>query len=168
LRLSVNIPLGALMKLPIAALVRDNRPPNTSWPGLILEVSEDQVLRDIRLVHEIATQLSIYNVFLAIDRFGYAPNMMASLVDLPHVEFKLAHGFVSGCTQDNVKHELCESVVQLAHKYKHQVVAVGIDQRDDLQTLTQMGCDFGQGMLLGPPLPKDKIIKMIKIRAAQR
>jgi EAL domain-containing protein (putative c-di-GMP-specific phosphodiesterase class I) len=84
------------------------------------------------------------------------------------VELKLAHGFVAGCTQDKVRHQLCETVVQLAHKHNHQVVAVGIDQRDDLQTLTRMGCDLGQGMLLGPPLPKDKIIKMIKIRGGQR
>jgi len=168
LRLSVNIPLDALMRLPIAALVREHRPSSSSWPGLTLEVSEDQLLRDIKLVYEIATQLSIYNVYLAIDRFGYAHNVLTSLLELPHVELKLARGFVAGCTEDKVKRQLCESVVQLAHKYKHQVVAVGIDQRDDLQTLTRMGCDLGQGMLLGPPLPKDKIVKMIKIRGGRQ
>ena len=168
LRLSVNIPLNALMRLPIATLVREHRPSSSSWPGLTLEVSEDQLLRDIKLVYEIATQLSIYNVYLAIDRFGYAHNVLTSLLELPHVELKLARGFVAGCTEDKVKRQLCESVVQLAHKYKHQVVAVGIDQRDDLQTLTRMGCDLGQGMLLGPPLPKDKIVKMIKIRGGRQ
>jgi len=90
--------------------------------------------------------------------------VLTSLLELPHVELKLARGFVSGCAHDKVKRQLCESVIALAHKYKHQVVAVGLDQRDDILALTGMGCDLGQGMLLGPPLPKDKIAKMIKIR----
>jgi EAL domain-containing protein (putative c-di-GMP-specific phosphodiesterase class I) len=168
LRLSVNVPLDALVKLPIAALVREHRPPVSSWPGLILEIGEDQLLRDIRLVYELATQLSIYDVHLAIDRFGYAHTALMSLLELPRVELKLARGFVVGCAQDRVKRQLCGSVIELAHKYKRQVVAVGVDQVEDAQALTQMGCDQGQGMLLGPPLTKAKLRQMIKIRAERR
>lgn len=168
LRLSVNVPLDALIKLPIAALVREHRPQFSSWPGLILEVSEDQLLRDIRLVYELATQLSIYDVHLAIDRFGYAHTALTQLLQLPRVELKLARGFVVGCAQDRVKRSLCGSVIELAHKFKRQVVAVGVDQLEDLQTLTRLGCDQGQGMLLGPPLPKAKLRQMIKIRGSRK
>jgi EAL domain-containing protein (putative c-di-GMP-specific phosphodiesterase class I)/CheY-like chemotaxis protein len=168
LRLSVNVPLHALVKLPIAALVREHRPQVSSWPGLILEISEDQLLRDIRLVYELATQLSIYDVHLAIDRFGYAHTALTSLLELPRVELKLARGFVVGCAHDRVKRQLCSSVIELAHKFKRQVVAVGVDNLEDMQALTQMGCDQGQGMLLGPPLTKAKIRQMIKIRADRK
>jgi EAL domain-containing protein (putative c-di-GMP-specific phosphodiesterase class I)/CheY-like chemotaxis protein len=168
LRLSVNVPLDALVKLPIAALVREHRPMFSSWPGLILEVSEDQLLRDIRLVYELATQLSIYDVHLAIDRFGYAHTALTQLLELPRVELKLARGFVVGCAQDRVKRSLCGSVIELAHKFKRQVIAVGVDQLEDLQALTRLGCDQGQGMLLGPPLPRAKLRQMIKIRGNRK
>ncbi len=84
------------------------------------------------------------------------------------MELKLARGFVVGCAQDRVKRQLCSSVIELAHKFKRQVVAVGVDNLEDLQALTQMGCGQGQGMLLGPPLPKAKIRQMIKIRADRK
>jgi len=38
----------------------------------------------------------------------------------------------------------------------------------DVQALTRMGCDFGQGMLHGPPLPTMKIRQMIKSRMGQK
>jgi EAL domain-containing protein (putative c-di-GMP-specific phosphodiesterase class I) len=161
LRLSVNVPMDALVKLPIAALVRDNRPRVSSWPGLILEIGEDQLVRDIRLAHEFAIQLSIYNIYLAVDRFGYAHSSFTAMLELPHVELKLDRAFVSGCAKDPVKRQLCESVIALAHRHKRQVVAVGIEQLEDAQALTRMGCDQGQGRLLGAPMPKDRLRWMI-------
>src|SRR5262249_26292891 len=41
--LAVNVPVSALVKLPIADIVRAGRPKAESWPGLILEVTEDEV-----------------------------------------------------------------------------------------------------------------------------
>jgi EAL domain-containing protein (putative c-di-GMP-specific phosphodiesterase class I) len=148
--------------------VRDNRPRSSSWPGITLEVREDQILRDVRLVHEIATQLSIYNIYLAIDRFGYALSSLTDLMELPNVELKLDRSFVTGCAHDTVKKQLCQSVIALAHKYHRRVVAVGIEQLQDAQTLTRMGCDFGQGTLLGPPMSKDKVRQMIRINANRK
>jgi EAL domain-containing protein (putative c-di-GMP-specific phosphodiesterase class I)/ActR/RegA family two-component response regulator len=164
LRLSVNIPMHALTKLPIAAIVRENRPRSSRWPGIILEVREDQIVRDIPLAYEIATQLSIYNIFLAIDGFGYAASALAQLTEFPNVEFKLDRNFVAGCAADDAKKQLCQSLIELARRRDRRIIAVGLDQLQDVQALTRMGCDFGQGMLLGPPLPTIKIRQMIKIR----
>jgi EAL domain-containing protein (putative c-di-GMP-specific phosphodiesterase class I)/ActR/RegA family two-component response regulator len=163
LRLSVNIPMHALMKLPIAAIVRENRPRSSRWPGIVLEIPEDQILRDIPLAYEIAAQLSIYNIHLAIDGFGNANSSLAQLMELPNVELKLDYNFISGCAHDENKKEQCRTVIEMAHRHKRRIVAVGIDHLPDLQALTRMGCDFGQGMLLGPPLPTVKIRQMIKI-----
>jgi EAL domain-containing protein (putative c-di-GMP-specific phosphodiesterase class I)/ActR/RegA family two-component response regulator len=163
LRLSVNIPMHALTKLPIAAIVRENRPRSSRWPGIVLEIREDQVLRDIPLAYEIATQLSIYNIYLAIDGFGNANSSLGKLMELPNVELKLDHNFIAGCAQDDAKKEQCWAMIEMAHKYGRRIVAVGIDQLPDMQSLSRMGCDFGQGMLLGPPLPTMKIRQMIKI-----
>ena len=81
--------MTALTKLPIAALVRENRPRSPSWPALILEVTEDQIVRDIPLAHEIATQLRIYDIHLAIDDFGSGYSSLARLQELPFAELKL-------------------------------------------------------------------------------
>jgi EAL domain-containing protein (putative c-di-GMP-specific phosphodiesterase class I) len=168
LRLSVNVPMHALTKLPIAAIVRENRPQSSRWPGIVLEIREDQVLRDIPLAYEIATQLSIYNIYLAIDGFGNANSSLGKLMELPNVELKLDHNFISECAQDVVKKEQCGAMIEMAHKYGRRIVAVGIDQLPDLQALIRMGCDLGQGLLLGPPLPTMKIRQMIKINTSRK
>jgi EAL domain-containing protein (putative c-di-GMP-specific phosphodiesterase class I) len=45
LRLAVNVPAIILPKLPIKALIAEYRPPSNNWPGLILEVTEDEIVR---------------------------------------------------------------------------------------------------------------------------
>jgi EAL domain-containing protein (putative c-di-GMP-specific phosphodiesterase class I) len=164
LRLSVNVPLSALTKLPIAAIVRESRPQSPRWPGIVLEVPEDQILRDIPLVYEIATQLSIYKIHLAIDGFGYGLSSITKLLELPNVELKLDKTFVAGCAQDDVKRQLCDSVITQARKHGRRVVAVGIEKLEDAQALSRLGCDLGQGMLLGPPMTTTKIRQLIRIQ----
>ena len=112
--LSVNLPISALIKLPIAALVRDHRPKSTFWPGLIFEIGEDQIIRNIPLVREFAAQLALYNIRIAVDRCGFAQSSLPALLDLPHVEFKLDRSFVIGCAGDPAKQRLCESIIDLA------------------------------------------------------
>jgi EAL domain-containing protein (putative c-di-GMP-specific phosphodiesterase class I) len=121
-------------------------------------------LRDIPLAYEIATQLSIYDIFLAIDGFGYAASALAQLMEFPNSELKIDRNFVAGCAADEAKKQLCQSLIELARKRDRRIVAVGLDQLQDVQALTRMGCDFGQGMLLAPPLPTMKIRQMIKSR----
>jgi EAL domain-containing protein (putative c-di-GMP-specific phosphodiesterase class I) len=166
--LSVNVPITALIKLPIAALVRDHRPQSTSWPGLILEVGEDQIIRDIPLVREFASQLALYNIRIAVDRCGFAPSSFPALMDLPNVEFKLDRSFVIGCGGDPVKRELCESLISQAHKHKRRVVAVGLEKPEDARFFTSIGCDYGQGVLLGPPLEKGKLRQMLRIQSGRK
>jgi EAL domain-containing protein (putative c-di-GMP-specific phosphodiesterase class I) len=168
LRLSINVPMSALVKVPIASLVRENRPKASNWPGLILEISEDQILRDIPLAHEIATQLRIYNVHLAIDRFGAGISSFTHLQELPFAELKLDRRFVAGCAENDTSARFCQAAVQLAHRLGCKAVAVGIDRRQDLDVLTPMGCDMGQGIFLGPPMPKEKLAAMVQHRSIQQ
>ena len=161
LGLLINVPMDAFNKLPIAAVVRENRPNSVGWPGLILEISEDQMARDVRLTYAFAAQLSIYNIHLAIDRFCGSPSAAKSLLELPHVELKLDRSLVVGCGADPAKRELCETLITVAHDYKRKVVAVGIEHLQDATTLTKAGCDFGQGNLFCSPQLKEQLCQKI-------
>ena len=58
LKLAINVPVTALTTLAIPALVREHRPADPKWPGLILEVTEDEIIRDIALANEVATRFA--------------------------------------------------------------------------------------------------------------
>jgi EAL domain-containing protein (putative c-di-GMP-specific phosphodiesterase class I) len=162
LRLSVNIPASILLKLPIKALVTAHRPQSTTWPGLTLELSEDQIVREIALTRKIAEELKICNVALAIDDFGAGYSSLSSLRELPFAELKIHRSFVKNCAVDVTNAAICQTAIDLCHRFGSTVVAKGIDSIADLQALIVMGCDFGQGPLLAPPMPKDGFLEALR------
>jgi EAL domain-containing protein (putative c-di-GMP-specific phosphodiesterase class I) len=161
LQLCVNVPSNALLSVPIAQLVRQNRPKSEAFPGLVLEITEDQALRSIPLAQEIAAQLRIYDCELSLDDFGQGHSSLARLRDLPFASLKIDRSFVMGCADDPVKLDLCRTIMEMAHRFGCTVVAEGIETQVDLEALRELGCEQGQGYLLGRPMPKDELIRRL-------
>jgi EAL domain-containing protein (putative c-di-GMP-specific phosphodiesterase class I) len=168
LRMAVNTSIGALTNLNLPSLVRQHRPKTDEWPGLILEVTEDQVIEDVALVHEIATQLRIYGIALSIDDFGEGYSSFARLRELPFHELKLDSSFVQGCAEDTTKAGICQSIIDLAHHFGAVAVAEGVESEFDLAAIRDMGCDIAQGYLFAQPMPKSELICMVGERASAR
>ena len=70
LRLSVNIPMPALLKISVPDIVQAHHPADQKWPGLIIDVPEEQIVGDLSLASELSKKLEAQNVRLAIDNFG--------------------------------------------------------------------------------------------------
>ncbi|MBI3704656.1 MAG: EAL domain-containing protein [Rhizobiales bacterium] len=164
LHLSINVPASALSKLPIADIVAQNRPQSENWPGLILEVTEDQIVRDIAMAKQCAAELKASGVTIAIDDFGAGYSSFSSLRDLPFAELKLDGSFVKNCAVDATNAAICQTAIDLAHRFGSVAVAKGIESMADLQALLVMGCDFGQGMLVAPPTPKERFLELLSQR----
>jgi EAL domain-containing protein (putative c-di-GMP-specific phosphodiesterase class I)/ActR/RegA family two-component response regulator len=165
LRVAVNTSVGALTRLPLSALVREHRPKSEKWPGLILEVTESEVVKDVYTVHEIATQLRIYGITLAIDDFGEGHSSFARLREMPFGELKLDRSFVHGCAEDPANIGICQAVITLAHHFGVVAVAEGIEKASDLRAIRSMGCDLGQGYLFARAMPKAELLSMLGERA---
>ena len=166
LRLAINVPVDALLKQPIPAIVREGRPRGDGWLGIILEVTEDQIIRDIATAHEIATQLRIYQVSLAIDDFGKGYSSLARLRELPFGELKLDQSFVQNSGADATNATLCKLVIDLAHRFGAVAVAEGIETTIDLDAIQCLGCDLGQGFLLARPMPKELFMSRLMVGEA--
>ncbi len=164
LHLAINVPVGVLLKLPIAQLVSEYRPQSGQWPGLIVEVTEDQIVRDIALANEIAAQLRVSGISIAIDDFGAGYSSLSSLRDLPFAELKIDRSFVRGCSTDATNAAICQTAIDLAHRFGSGAVAEGVENQADLQALMVMGCDFGQGVLIAPPMPKERFLHLLRQR----
>ena len=158
LRLAVNAPVKALIDPQLAILVRDNHPRNSKWPGLILEVTEDEAVQQFDAVSEAAVQLRIYNVTLAIDDFGSGYSSFARLKQLPFSELKLDRSYVKNCATDSMNAGICQSIVELARATGASCVAEGIETATDRDALIRLGCEIGQGYLLGRPMSVGKLI----------
>jgi EAL domain-containing protein (putative c-di-GMP-specific phosphodiesterase class I) len=148
----------------VAALVEEHKPRSERWPGIIVEVTEDQVVRDLRLAQEIASRLRGSGISIAIDDFGAGYSSLASLRELPFVELKLDHSFVRDCATDATSAAICQTAIDLAHRFGSAAVAEGIESQAALQAIMGMGCDFGQGVLIAPPMPQETFLELLMQR----
>ncbi len=161
LKLSVNVPASAFVKLPIAQLLREERPKTGNWPGLILEVTEDEVMHDLKIANEVADQLRALNCSLALDDFGAGYSSLARLRQLPFSELKIDRSYVTDCHVDKVNGGLCETIVELAKRFDLKTVAEGIETPHESHKLQGIGCDIGQGYLFARPMAKAAFVALL-------
>jgi EAL domain-containing protein (putative c-di-GMP-specific phosphodiesterase class I) len=167
LHLAINVPASALSRLPLARMVSEHRPRSESWPGLILEITEDQIVRDIEVAQSVAPELKACGVSLAIDDFGAGYSSFSSLRAVPFAELKVDSSFVKNCATDANNAAICQTAIDLAHRFGSMAVAEGIESMTDLQALVVMGCDFGQGMLVAPAMPRERFLELLRQRAGR-
>lgn len=168
LRLSVNSPLAALAKLKVEDMVKAHQPSGDKWAGLIIEVPEDDVAADLKLATELAQSFAPSNVQLAIDRFGHKQEVLEQLREIPFAEIKIDSRLVADCGTDKTNAPLCRAAIDLAHGFGRAAVAMGIEKASDAMALVSMGCDFGQGFLLGQPMPEERFVSLLRQRAASQ
>ncbi len=120
LRLAVNIPVSALVKLAVADIVQSYRPQYEKWPGIIIDVPEEQIVTELTLASEIAKKLRPLDIYLAVDDFGRGYSSLAQVKELPFAELKLARTFIADCGTDKVNAPLCKTVIDLAHQFRQR------------------------------------------------
>ncbi len=166
LRMAVNMPVNALRKVAIVDIVQSYWPHFERWPGLLIDITEEQVIADFELARDTAAQLDPLNVKFAIDDFGRDYSAVMRLSDLSFAEIKLDRSFVTGCGTDQTNAPLCKAAIDLAHSFGSIAVGVGIERASDALALVGMGCDYGQGFLLGQPMPEERFIALLRQRAS--
>jgi EAL domain-containing protein (putative c-di-GMP-specific phosphodiesterase class I) len=160
-RLAINVPVSILQTTDFIRNVRRHLPAHPQFPGLIVEITEDEAISDPELARETAIQLRLYNVHVSIDDFGIGHSSLARLEELPFVELKLDRSFVDGCSTDVRKRSTCQTVVDLAHQFGLTAVAEGVETADDLQILIGMGYDVVQGFYFAKPMNSGAFAKML-------
>lgn len=163
-KLAVNTPVSALIKLRLADILRRERPKAENWPGLILEVTEDEIVNDLQVANDVANELRGHNCSLAIDDFGAGYSSLARLRQLPFSELKIDRSYVINCDSDRTNAGLCEVIIELAHRFGLKCVAEGIETVHESHKLQSMGCNVGQGYLFSKPMDKGKFISLLRRR----
>jgi EAL domain-containing protein (putative c-di-GMP-specific phosphodiesterase class I) len=167
-KLSVNVPVSALVNLPIPTMLREERPRAENWPGLIMEVTEDQIIHDLKMANDVADALREFNCTLAVDDFGAGYSSLARLRQLPFSELKIDRSYVTDCHIDRVNAGLCETIVELGKRFGLKTVAEGIETPHESHKLQGLGCEIGQGYLYAKPMSKAQLIGTVRRRLAGR
>lgn len=157
--ISVNASIALLSKLPLAALIRKHRPKPENWPGLILEVTETEVLQDLPSAERLAETVRACHCRFALDDFSASSASLSRLKDLPFTELKIDRSYVSNCHDDRANAALCETIIDLGARFGLTTVAEGIESVYEYHKLQGLGCDIGQGYLFSKPLSKTAFVE---------
>ena len=125
-------------------------------PGrLVLEVTETLLVKDAVRGVETLQQLRDLGVQLALDDFGTGYSSLSYLRNLPLDSLKIAQEFVEGLVFSEHDAAFIRLIVGLAKTIGLKVVAEGIETREQLDLLREIGCDLGQGYYFSKPMDFD-------------
>ena len=120
---------------------------------LKLEITESAAIIDLERTSEVLREVREWGVQTSLDDFGTGYSSLSYLQQLPFDTLKIDRSFVSAM-RDPQSQEIVRTILELARTMKLGVVAEGIEDLEQQDMLTAMGCDFLQGFLLGHPQPE--------------
>jgi EAL domain-containing protein (putative c-di-GMP-specific phosphodiesterase class I)/ActR/RegA family two-component response regulator len=155
-KLAINMPISIFETPEFVANLRKYLPSDSSFPGLIVELTEDEVISDPEFAREVAIQLKLYNIGVAVDDFGRGYATLERVRALPFSELKIDRTKVHGCARLPELQRECRNIIDLAHRLGMTAVAEGVERADDLRALTDMSCDMAQGLIFAPPMEREE------------
>ncbi|MGO9874700.1 MAG: EAL domain-containing protein [Acidimicrobiia bacterium] len=130
------------------ALEEADLPPS----ALRLEITESLALDESDDVRHVLTDIQALGVQLSVDDFGTGYSSFSTLTRVPWAEIKLDQSLTTQC-QTPTGQEMLRAVINFGTALDIDVIAEGIETTDQLDTLCALGCQYGQGYLLGQPTP---------------
>jgi EAL domain-containing protein (putative c-di-GMP-specific phosphodiesterase class I) len=124
--------------------------------NVLFEIAESAMIADAERSVAVLTRLRAIGAQLAIDDFGSGFSSLAHLKRFPIQEIKIDRPFVAGMLDDPGDRALVHAAIDLAHHFGLRAVAEGVERKETLEALAQMGCDVAQGTLFSPALAPDR------------
>lgn len=118
---------------------------------LTIEITETAQIENSRQARQTLAQLRRAGIRLSIDDYGTGQSNLEYLTEIEADEIKIDKRFVMTMRDSQRNLEVVKSTVDLAHRLGAVAVAEGIEDTATMQLLQQLGCDIGQGYLLGKP-----------------
>jgi len=163
LRMAINLSTVQLrhVGLPqiISKLMHDYR---LSPGALELEVTETTLMEDIQAAAQHLRALRESGALIAIDDFGTGYSSLNYLRSLPLDKIKIDKSFVQDVLDDEDDATIVRTIIQLGKNLGMQVIAEGVETREQEAYIIAQGCHEGQGYLYSKPMPAEKLATWIK------
>ncbi len=157
--ISINVFAGMLNELQLPDQVVGMAQAEGLDPSCVtLEVNEPRFEDECAAPMEILTRLRLRKVNLSFDDFGTGSSTFERLRQLPVTEIKVDRSIIQSAADDITSRVILESCVALARRLDLRVVAIGVEDEQTLELVTNVGCDAAQGYHISKPLSGESLM----------
>jgi diguanylate cyclase (GGDEF)-like protein len=129
---------------------------------LELEITENALIEDVQQTQAALLRVRALGVGVAIDDFGTGYSSLAVLGQFPATALKIDQAFVRDIANDPARAAITRAVLAVAEELRLDVMAEGVETREERDLLMELGCDRMQGYLFGRPVPADEFERMLR------
>ncbi len=133
---------------------------NVNASRFTFEVTEHTAIVDVEESKRIFTLLKQLGFEIAIDDFGTKYSSINYLNMLPIDVLKIDKSYVDNIVTDKNTNAIVKHIIALSRDLNLKTIAEGIEYKDQLETLDELGCDYAQGYLLARPMEFEKFKKL--------
>jgi diguanylate cyclase len=130
--------------------------------ALDLEITESVLLDDHSQVAEELASLRAAGLTLSLDDFGTGYSSLSYLKRFRFDVLKIDRSFVTGLPDNSDDVLLVKAILAMAKGFDLRVVAEGVENHEQLNFLTDQGCDLVQGFLLARPMDEASYVNFLK------
>ncbi|WP_172891548.1 bifunctional diguanylate cyclase/phosphodiesterase [Cohaesibacter sp. ES.047] len=128
---------------------------------LELEITESALVQDVEHASEIVSQLRSIGVKLSLDDFGTGYSSLSQLSQLDFDRLKVDQSFISNFKDNEKQMAIVKTILLLSESLGLSTTAEGIENREQLAILKELGCGCGQGYLLGRPVDSASALDLV-------
>lgn len=160
--LSVNISVRHLMKNDfldeVRSIIEESR---VSPENIEIEITESIMIDSAEKALKCIDELHRLGIRIAIDDFGTGYSSLSYLNNFPANILKIDKAFIDKMNTSDSSKQYVAAIISIGHIMGFEVIAEGVEENEQLETLKDIGCDYIQGFIWGKPLPVDDAEKLI-------
>jgi EAL domain-containing protein (putative c-di-GMP-specific phosphodiesterase class I) len=131
-----------------------------------LELTEGILMQGVERTLIALHELTALGVGISIDDFGTGYSSLSYLKRFPIHKIKIDQSFVRDITVDSSDASMVETIIVMAHSLKMDVIAEGVETKEQAAFLLQAGCEHAQGYLFGRPMPAEEFAEKLRQNTA--
>lgn len=158
--LSVNVSPECLNSEELSDLLSKQDPSQ-----IILELTEHAEIENYGSLIQSVQKFRTMGYKFAVDDAGAGYSSLSHIVQIQPDIIKLDLSLTRNIHKDQARHSLARALVFFARETGAEIVAEGIETVEEMNTLTQLGVDFGQGYFFDKALEIDQAVELIRLGA---
>lgn len=116
------------------------------------EVTESTIIKDFNIAIKNIERIKSYGIKVSLDDFGTGYSSLNYLKELSIDSVKIDKSFIDNLVFDDASNVMVNTIIKICHYFGYEVVAEGVEKREQIECLQDLNCDIFQGYYFGKPM----------------